>query len=901
MVNNFKKCIWAFITIITAVPYATADVHSGLKEVIDNGDYKSAANMVQKMNVSGMYLPPNLSIKDAEFIYGVTKFKDYKWILSIAPYYEPTCKNDQHSECSPQFLDKYVESLCSGKTDYHVQACFDWMKSTTIDDWKKIDNSFCQNKETIKTCSLYVDQQPANIQYQILKELDKKNLLRFKGMVEVDSTIEESIPSKECLDNWDSKYKLLKYHIANFINSNSVVEFGGSCSGINKSNCYAVLNAPFFKEKNTYKYDDAFICPFNQTRNAVNSCLAKLDQVSKATQKACRNGLAKRKVKKKIKVSKLLEPFGSPISNIWNNLLSTPWYAMDEQWKEKVKFVQKYYKNKDLTYSIGTENGWVYGLTDFYAKSSDLDISYVKRACIVYPSIDNAMSKANGITLFSCRKILNEYPNYLNEPCEAKDSSWVKRLPLRLQNQRDSASLICDAKVGKFRFEDEFESITQEPCDKVDSSWLKTYVVDGKAVSIVCDKKIRGYRKATEVEHYTQGLCESPENSWIDRTNKIVCDKNTGWRQADEFEQIGGLCEDPKQSWIDTSKRVVCDETIGKFREANQFERIAGTLCEHPEKSWIDKTNSVICDKNVGWRDADEFEREGGLCENPEKSWIITDDDGKGKIVCDAKIGKFRKADKFEQIAGELCESPEKDWIKTSENSYGSKITFVCDKKLNHFRQAMDIEIFDGLCDDSRFGEEKYYAFTCTHDGWLDSKVANTAGIVFTKGKFAKGKINDKYVYFKNSQDDNIYRATKINGKIWMSENLQVQNRDFLNIREALQKCPDGWHLPDTTEWSALYKETGKNVSALMAKDLPDWPQATDKLRFSAIPKGFLDREAGKSALASGDVFFWTYAKNEKGEPGEAFIFHINRNNATIESERLYSRRSYNVRCIKNR
>lgn len=863
MANNLRQCIWALFTAIVAIPYATAGVHAGLKEAIDKGDYTTAANMAQKMKVPGVYLPANLSIKDAEFIYGPTEFK---WILG-------TCREDHNSECSPQFLDKYVESLCSGKTDYQVQACFNWMKSTTIDDWKKIENSFCQNKESIKACSLYVQQQPANIQYQILKELDKKGLLRFKAMVEIDTTVAEIIPKKECLDKLAETSWIVKSEIAASKNATSGIHqwFGGRLS-----------------------------CIFDYTQQAVDKCTSKLEAVMNETKKMCGTSKATRDVKKKIKTNRLLEPFGSPISNIWNNLLSTPWYAMDEQWKEKVKFVQKYYKNKDLTYSIGTENGWVYGLTDFYAKSSDLDISYVKRACIVYPSIDNAMSKANGITLFSCRKILNEYPNYLNEPCEAKDSSWVKRLPLRLQTQRDSASLICDAKVGKFRFEDEFESITQEPCDKVDSSWLKTYVVDGKAVSIVCDKKIRGYRKATEVEHYTQGLCESPENSWIDRTNKIVCDKNTGWRHADEFEQIGGLCEDPKQSWIDTSKRVVCDETIGKFREANQFERIAGTLCEHPEKSWIDKTNSVVCDKNVGWRDADEFEREGGLCENPEKSWIITDDDGKGKIVCDAKIGKFRKADKFEQIAGELCESPEKDWIKTSENSYGSKITFVCDKKLNHFRQAMDIEIFDGLCDDSRFGEEKYYAFTCTHDGWLDSKVANTAGIVFTKGKFAKGKINDKYVYFKNSQDDNIYRATKINGKIWMSENLQVQNRDFLNIREALQKCPDGWHLPDTTEWSALYKETGKNVSALMAKDLPDWPQATDKLRFSAIPKGFLDREAGKSALASGDVFFWTYAKNEKGEPGEAYVFHINGNIATLENERLYSRRSYNVRCIKN-
>ncbi|WP_297701560.1 FISUMP domain-containing protein [uncultured Fibrobacter sp.] len=874
MANNLRQCIWALFTAIVAIPYASAGVHAGLKEAIDKGDYTTAANMAQKMNVPGMYLPPNLSIKDAKFIYGSEKFNDYKWILSIAPHYDPTCKKDQHSECSPQFLDKYVEMLCTEKTSFHAQACYDWMKTTTLEDWKKVEKSLCQNKETIKPCSLYVQEQPTSIRYQILKELDKKGLLRFMKEVEIDTTIEQTIPPKECLKNLEHFYKITKMDII------------GSKERDTKHN--AVI------------YGNAIMCSFDYTQQAVDKCLAKLDDFTKKAKQICKSGQATKEVNKKKKTKRLSEPFDLPISSIWKNLLNIPWFAMDEIWKEKVKFVQKYYKNQNLTYTLGTEEGWVQGLTNSYAKSSNLEISYVKRACIVYPSIDKTMSKKNGITLFSCNKILSDYPNYLNEHCEAKDFSWTKKLPLWLQDQADSVNLICDAKTGKYRFEDEFESITQEPCEKVDSSWLKTYIVDGKTVSIVCDKKIGGYRIATDVESYAQGLCESPQKSWIDRTNKIVCDKNIGWRKADKFEQIGGLCETPEQSWIDESKSVVCDAKTGKFRESNKFERIAGTLCEHPEKSWIDKTNRVVCDKNVGWRDADEFERVGGLCENPEKSWIITNEDGRGKIVCDAKIGKYREADEFEQLAGELCESPEKDWIKTYENSRRSKETIVCDKKLDHFRRAKEIEVFEGLCDDSRFGEEKYYIWTCTRDGWADSKEANTAGIVFTKGRFAKGKINDKYVYFKNSQDNNIYRATKINSSIWMSENLQVQNRDFLNIREALQKCPDGWHLPDTTEWSALYKETGKNVSALMAKDLPDWPQATDKLRFSAIPKGFLDREAGKSALASGDVFFWTYAKNEKGEPGEAYVFHINGNIATLENERLYSRRSYNVRCIKN-
>lgn len=870
-----KKTI---LLVFCCIAMTFADVHQGLKKAIDDGDYKTATNLVKKMNVQGMYLPPTLKVKDAEAIYG-SMVKNYKYILSIDASYNPSCSKDAHSECSSQFLDKYVEMLCSGNTELHAKACLDWMNATPPENWSKVRNHLCNDKATVEACNLYIKNQKVDTLYKFLKDLDKKGLLNFTAMVEIDTTVEETIPPKECAENLSVNTQIIRSQIAASRNATNVIHtFGGLVA-----------------------------CTFDYSQASVNKCLAKFDQKILEIKKMCRSGQAKRDVRKKKKSKREQKPFDYTISSFWTWLRDIPWFAMDDMWKERVKFVQKYYKNKDA-YSFGDEDAWAQGLADKYSKSSDLDISYVKRACIVYSSIDKKMKKKYGIELFSCSKILSDYPTYLNEKCAAKDSSWVKNVPFWLQSQRDSIGLVCDHKTGTYRIADKFEAFTKESCEAKDSSWIKTYYVDQDSIRIVCDRETGSFRLANEFENVAGALCVPSKASWIDKTNSVVCDKNVGWRKANVFERIGGLCENPEKSWVAAftdgrgyRQAAVCDAKIGKFREANEFETIAGALCESPEKTWIDSTNRVVCDKNTGWRYADQFEKIGGLCENPEKSWIVKDEKtGRGIVVCDAKIGKFREADEFETIAGELCDTPEKIWMKNYKDDQNSEVTFVCDKNSDRFRKMTEIEILVGLCDDSRFGEEKYL-MTCTHDGWEDSKKANTAGANFTKGKYVKGKINSKYAYFKDFQSDSIYRATKIGKQVWMAENLQGGNSEYLDIARAWNSCPEGWHLPDTTEWSTLYREVGKNASALMLKDLPDWPQATDAHGFSVVPEGFLDREAGRQALASKDAFFWTYTKNEKGGLSGAYVFHISGNDAAIEGERFFKRRQYNVRCIRDR
>ena len=52
-----------FLTLSFAV---AGELHPGLKNAIDNGDYKTAKNLVEKVGVTDVYCPGSLSVKDAE-------------------------------------------------------------------------------------------------------------------------------------------------------------------------------------------------------------------------------------------------------------------------------------------------------------------------------------------------------------------------------------------------------------------------------------------------------------------------------------------------------------------------------------------------------------------------------------------------------------------------------------------------------------------------------------------------------------------------------------------------------------------------------------------------------------------------------------------------------------------
>ena len=398
--------------VLMAFSFAVADeVHPGLKNAIDKGDYKTAKNLKEKMYVQSVYLPAKLSVEDAEYIYG--PLKGYRWILGLDP---KGCNYYDNHECSPEFLDKYIAKICSGTTEFDVNACLDWMNSSSITALNRFSDLFCGNKESVKRCSLYVERLPAERQYQCLQELDLKGLVEYTKTIEIDTIVQEKIPKKECLEKWKERYAVIK----------SSIEYD---SRYNQSRGY--LN-------------ESIVCFFDGSKTKMKKCIGFLDKFSKEVQNECKNGKMTRDVRKKVKVKRPYRPYDKFLRKIRYGLDETPWFAMDELWVKKAKFVHKYLKD---------EAEIAQSLVDQYSSNGKFVISEAKSACLMYPTVDKFISKNYGADVISCSQILHDYPTYLDLNCEMSDSVKKIHLPVEQRYRKgDSTYLVCDDKTQKYRY-----------------------------------------------------------------------------------------------------------------------------------------------------------------------------------------------------------------------------------------------------------------------------------------------------------------------------------------------------------------------------------------------------------------------------------------------------------------
>jgi uncharacterized protein (TIGR02145 family) len=106
--------------------------------------------------------------------------------------------------------------------------------------------------------------------------------------------------------------------------------------------------------------------------------------------------------------------------------------------------------------------------------------------------------------------------------------------------------------------------------------------------------------------------------------------------------------------------------------------------------------------------------------------------------------------------------------------------------------------------------------------------------------------------------------------------------------------CPEGWHLPDATEWKTLYKAIGQNPFAMQAKGHENWKKATNTSNFSALPGGYDSHEGfiGDGKEAS----FWSATKYDNHL---AYHWDVDANDAALY---YYDDNSYGrtVRCVKD-
>ncbi|MDR2999823.1 MAG: DUF805 domain-containing protein [Fibromonadaceae bacterium] len=230
-------------------------------------------------------------------------------------------------------------------------------------------------------------------------------------------------------------------------------------------------------------------------------------------------------------------------------------------------------------------------------------------------------------------------------------------------------------------------------------------------------------------------------------------------------------------------------------------------------------------------------------------------------------------------------------------------------------------------CIDSQTGENEYGSNPkgISHEkkpAWLIRFILCTIGLLLGYALISLYDDGNKMLnpieseMLMDLRDTKVYKTIKIGEQIWMAENLNYDGSDIgkcydndsenckiygrlYNWDEAMNACPEGWHLPRYSEWEILYKNTKrifKNTDKrLKARSGWEMYNGMDIYGFAALPGGYcIDKFNGL-----GHFGFWWTATEAVGFNLAAKYWSIGLHKTTTTSE-LSKSLLMSVRCVKD-